>query len=142
LDDSILAARRRCAALVITCSDFRFKSAERALAESAGLRDDYDLIARPGSIRSLVTPRTPAMRETMEAEVELLWKLHGFTRVLMVQHMTCAAYADLAEHGDERALHLAHLATAGEWVAAHLAGARAEPYIANVVDGAIQIERV
>ena len=85
MSDSLLFERATCSALVITCSDFRFKSCERAFAEAAGLDDDYDLIARPGAIRSLVLPRNAAARESMEEEILLLWRLHRFTRVLMVQ---------------------------------------------------------
>ena len=114
MSDEALAARTNCAALLITCSDFRFKSAERAFAESLGLRDDYDLIARPGAIRSLVAPRNEAARETMQQEIAMLWKLHSFPRVIMANHMSCGAYADLAAHEEERGLHLRHLAAAGQ----------------------------
>ncbi len=123
MSDEALYARGGCAALVITCSDFRFKSVERAFAETAGLSDDYDLIARPGAIRSLVAPRSAAWRESMEEEIALLWGVHGFTRVLMVNHMSCRAYDDLVASGDARALHEAHLREAGVVVERLCAGA-------------------
>ena len=75
-DDQLLYTRTTCSALVITCSDFRFKRVEGAFAELAGLTDDYDLIARPGAIRSLVAPWNAAAGESMEEEILLLWKLH------------------------------------------------------------------
>lgn len=124
-----LYSRGTCAALIITCSDFRFKAAERALAETAGLADDYDLIARPGAIRALVAPRTPAARETLEEEIALLWKLHGFTRVLMVNHMSCRAYDDLATGDGQRAVHVAHLREAAGVVARLCGEATAEGYV-------------
>ena len=66
MSDEALLERATCSALVITCSDFRIKSAEHALVDAAGLRDDYDLIARPGAIRSLVLPRNAAAGASME----------------------------------------------------------------------------
>lgn len=139
MSDEALVARRNCSALLITCSDFRFKSAERAFPESVGLRDDYDLIARPGAIRSLVAPRNEAARETMQQEIAMLWKLHGFTRVLMANHMTCGAYGDLVAGGaDERALHKQHLAAAGREIERLWAGVRAEAYVVELVGGELR----
>jgi hypothetical protein len=135
LGDEDLHGRDTCAALVITCSDFRFKSVERAFAESAGLTDDYDLIARPGGIRSLVAPRDEAARESMQAEVALLWRLHAFTRVLMLNHMSCRAYDDLTSHGDERSLHASHLVTAAGAVRRLCPGVRPEGYVVELRDG-------
>ena len=122
LSDDALFERASCSALVITCSDFRFKSAERAFAESLGLRDDYDLIARPGAIRSLVAPRNEAARETMQEEIAMLWKLHSFGRVIMANHTSCGAYTDLVAHEDEGGLHRRHLAAAGREIRAPVRG--------------------
>jgi len=139
LSDQELVARASCAALLITCSDFRFKSAERGFAEAAGLRDDYDLIARPGAIRSLVAPRNEAARETTQQEIAMLWKLHGFTRVLMANHMSCGAYGDLIAGGEEeRALHERHLASAGREIERLGAGVRAEAYLVEVEGGELR----
>jgi len=137
--DEALLQRGTCAALVITCSDFRFKTAERALPESAGLRDDYDLIARPGAIRALVAPRTASALESMEEEIALLWRVHTFTRVLMLNHISCRAYDDLVAHApDERALHIAHLGEAAPRIEALCDGVTAEPYLVDLVDGALR----
>jgi hypothetical protein len=141
-DSQSLYVRGTCAVLLITCSDFRFKTAERALAESAGLTDDYDLIARPGAIRELVAPRSPAGRETLEDEIALLWRLHRFSRVLMVQHMTCGAYGDLAQGEAQRALHLAHLQAAAGAVARLCGGAATEGFLLDVDGGEARAERV
>jgi len=134
--------RGTCSALVITCSDFRFKSVERAFVETAGLVDDYDLIARPGAIRSLVAPRNAAARDSMEEEILMLWKLHGFTRVLMLNHMSCRAYDDLATGEGQRAIHLAHLRAAGPAIERRSAGLTPEPYLITVADGTTRVERV
>lgn len=141
LGDDLLYARATCSALVITCSDFRFKSAERLFFEQAGVVDDYDLIARPGAIRSLVSPRSDATRATMHEEIGLLWKLHGFTRVLMVNHLSCRAYDDLATAETEREVHLAHLQAAGSVIERRY-GVTAEPYLIAVAGGVLRVERV
>jgi hypothetical protein len=142
LSDDALYARGSCTALVITCSDFRFKSVERAFAEAAALSDDYDLIARPGAIRSLVAPRSSAARETLEEEIALLWRVHGFARVLMVNHMSCRAYDDLVADTDERALHAAHLRQAGPAIERLCAGVVAEGYVVGLADGVLRVERI
>jgi hypothetical protein len=136
--DQQLAARTTCQALVITCSDFRFKSAERRFLESLRLADDYDLLAEPGSIRSLVLPRSIAARDTMLEEIRLLWGLHKFRRVLALNHLSCRAYDDLATPENEREVHMGHLRRARPMIEQPFAGVRAELYLA--VPGAQGIE--
>ena len=142
MTDDLLYARSTCSALVITCSDFRFKSVERAFADAAGLDDDYDLIARPGAVRSLVSPRSAAARDSMEEEILMLWKLHAFTRILMVNHLSCRAYDDLTAAKDERAIHVAHLQSAASAIERLFDGVTAEPYLITIVDSALRVERV
>ena len=142
MGDDSLFTRSACSALVITCADFRFKSVEQAFIESAGLVDDYDLIARPGAVRSLVSPRDEAARASMEAEVRLLHALHRFTRVLMLNHVSCRAYDDLVAGADERALHVAQLATAREAIARCCEGATAEPYLITISGGEARVEKI
>jgi hypothetical protein len=140
MSDRELFGRSTCSALVITCSDFRCKRAEQAFAEAAGLLDDYDLIARPGGIRSLVAPRNEAARLSMQEEIRLLWQLHRFARVLMVNHLSCRAYDDIATAANEREIHASHLVAAAPIVTGMLDGARVEPYIAGMgEDGALQV---
>jgi hypothetical protein len=142
LGDELLYARSTCSALVITCSDFRFKGVERAFADAAGLADDYDLIARPGAIRSLVAPRNAAARDSMDEEIGLLWRLHGFTRVLMVNHLSCRAYDDLTSGADEREIHVAHLEAAGPAIELRCEGLTTEAYLIAMVDGALRVDRL
>ena len=142
MTDELLYERGTCSALVITCSDFRFKSVERTFADAAGLADDFDLIARPGAIRSLVSPRNAAARDSMDEEMGLLWKLHGFTRVLMVNHLSCRAYDDLASGGDEREIHVAQLRAAGAAIERRYEGLAAEAYLIEMADGALRVGRI
>jgi hypothetical protein len=141
MPDEELFARTTCAALLITCSDFRFKSVERELAESCGLRDDYDLIARPGGVRSLVAPRSPAAGETMVEEIALLHRLHRFGRVLLVNHQSCRAYDDIASPANERAVHVDHLRGAASLLQERLT-VQPEPYLLVLRGGALLAEPI
>jgi hypothetical protein len=138
LTDTQLVERSNCTALVITCSDFRFKSAERAFA-AAALPDDYDLIARPGAIRALVAPKSPPLRDTLIDEIALLWGVHHFPRVLMVNHISCRAYDDLATDQNQVELHSAHLLQARGVIEQRFAGVKAEPYLVQLVDGQLRV---
>jgi hypothetical protein len=137
-----LIARSTCQALVITCADFRFKSAERRFIESIGLQDDYDLLAEPGAIRSLVLPRNAAARDTMLEEIRLLWGLHKFSRVLAINHLSCRAYDDLATAENEREIHTDHLRRARAMIEGPFAGVRAESYLAVPSEHGIDIEQI
>jgi len=130
-----LIDRNRCSALVITCSDFRFKSAERAFVEAAQLADDYDLLARPGSVRSLVQPRSTASRDGMLDEIRMLWSVHQFSRVLLVNHVSCRAYDDIATPDNELAVHADHLRRAISAVEGLFNGVTADSYLIDYVAG-------
>lgn len=106
-DKTPLMNRASCEVLVVTCSDFRFKHAEHELEM---LYDyNYDLIARPGAARMLVAPRSEAAGISGWEEVTLLHSLHRFPRVVLVNHVSCRAYDDIADPSNERDVHSAHL---------------------------------
>ena len=140
--DAAIVRRNSCKALLITCSDFRFKSLERNFALQLGLSDDYDLIARPGSIRSLVVPRNAAARDTLAEEVRMLWAAHGFTRIIAVNHISCRAYDDLATQANERDIHTGHLRRARAVLDGLFAATSAETYLAAIVDGVLAVQPV
>ena len=137
-----LIDRSKCSALLITCSDFRFQSAARKYVESHGLVDDYDVIARPGGIRSLVLPRSAAMRESMELEIRLLWSLHGFKDILFLNHVSCRAYDDIATETNEIEVHTEHLQRAEKLVEGWLAAIDVQPHLMMAIDGEIVVADV
>ncbi|MEX0749264.1 MAG: carbonic anhydrase [Dehalococcoidia bacterium] len=141
-EPSNLLIRSTCAALVITCSDFRFKSAEHAFIEACGLTDDYDLIARPGAARSLVAPRSAAAGQTMHEEIRLLWTLHSFTRILLVNHVSCRAYDDIATAANEYEIHEQHLLAAAATLARAYPDVTPETYLADTAPEGIEVRRV
>lgn len=133
-----LFSRQTCSTLVVTCSDFRFKSAERLFADSLGIVDDYDLIARPGGVRSLVQPRSPGARDTMAEEIKLLWSVHAFSRVILVNHVSCRAYDDIAIEDTEVEIHSDHLRRARPIVEAMCSDLTAEAFLIEHRDGELR----
>ena len=128
-----LEQRSTCEALVITCSDFRFKTAEQQFASV--LTDDYDLIARPGAARSLVQPRTPEAEKTMWDEIRLLYAVHHFPRIILLNHLSCRAYDDIATPETQHAVHAKHLREAAQRIRDQIEGVKVEGHIVAFVDG-------
>lgn len=137
-----LIDRSKCTALLITCSDFRFQSAARRYVEAHGLVDDYDVIARPGAIRSLVLPRTAAMRESMELEIRLLWSLHQFKDILFLNHVSCRAYDDIADETNEIDVHTEHLRAAERLVETWFDDIDVQPHLLMPIEGEIAVADV
>lgn len=131
-----------CRALVISCSDFRFVSAQRQARLDLGLENAYDLLARPGGVRQLVQPLSEAGRETIYEEIALLHRLHGFERILLMNHMTCGAYADVWESGREADVHREHLLRAKEILLGRYPGMSVEPYLSVIIDDAAVVTAV
>lgn len=131
-----------CRALVISCSDFRFVSAQRQARLDLGLENAYDLLARPGGVRQLVQPLSEAGRETIYEEIALLHRLHGFERILLMNHMTCGAYADVWESGREAEVHKEHLLRAKEILQGRYPGMSVEPYLSVIIDDSAVVTAV
>lgn len=123
-----------CRALVISCSDYRFVSAQRQARLDMGLDDAYDLLARPGGVRQLVEPLSEAGRETIYEEIALLHGLHSFERILLMNHVTCGAYRDVWDSGREAEVHKEHLLRAKEILGARYPELSVEPYLSVIID--------
>lgn len=135
-------ANAKCQALVISCSDFRFVSAQRQARLDLGLENAYDLLARPGGVRQLVQPLSEAGRETIYEEIALLHRLHGFERILLMNHMTCGAYADVWDTGKEDEVHKEHLLRAKVILQERYPGLSIEPYLSVIIDDAAVVTAV
>ena len=136
---AIRLSEARCRALVISCSDFRFISAQRQARLVLGLENAYDLVARPGGVRQIVLPTSEAARQTMDEEIALLHKLHEFDRILLMNHMNCGMYQDLASPEDERRVHAEHLAAARGVLEARLPGLAIESYLSVVENDTVNV---
>ncbi len=135
-------ANAKCRALVISCSDFRFVSAQRQARLDLGLENAYDLLARPGGVRQIVKPLSPAGRETIYEEIDLLHRLHGFDRILLMNHMTCGAYADVWDTGREEDVHRDHLLRAKEILQERYPQMSIEPYLSVITDDSAVVTAV
>ena len=137
--DRIKISEARCLALVISCSDYRFVAAQREARVALGLNNAYDLVARPGGVRSLVQPISEAASVTMLEEIRLLYELHGFERILLMNHMNCGAYAGITTPENEEALHREHLAAAKRTLREAYPGLTVEPYLSVIVDDSVEV---
>lgn len=90
----------------------------------------------------LVQPKSPAARDTLLEEIRLLWSVHKFSRVLLVNHASCRAYDDLAGTEQEIAVHAEHLRRAVPIVEAMFAGVTAEPYFIDHSGGEFVVTKV
>ena len=142
--NAVQLSRARCRALVISCSDFRFISAQRQARIDLGLENSYDLIARPGGVRQVVLPTSEAARETMLEEIDLLRSLHHFPRILLMNHVTCAMYKDISTRANEIATHHEHLHRAHDILRERHPELTIETYLSLIgVDGVevVRLER-
>ena len=137
--ERIKISEARCRALVISCSDFRFIAAQREARVALGLNNAYDLVARPGGVRSLVAPTSEAANVTMHEEIRLLHQLHGFERILLMNHMNCGAYQGLVPPEGEEALHKQHLMAAKRILHEAFPGLTVEPYLSLIVDDTVEV---
>ena len=134
MSDRALFERSTCAALVITCSDFRFKHAERAFADAAGLgrrlRPDRASGRHPlacaAAQRGVADEHGGGDRAAVAAA--------SLARVLMVNHLSCRAYDDIATAANEREIHAQHLAAAAKVVEGLVEGAAGQAYVVELGD--------
>jgi carbonic anhydrase len=140
--DGIQLSKARCRALVISCSDFRFISAQRQIRLDLGLEHAYDLLARPGGVFSLVRPRSKTVRQSMLDEIEMLWSLHRFRQILLMNHVTCGAYRGLARGRAEVRLHREDLLSAKRMLQGRYPRLAISAYLSTIVDDRVEVVRV
>lgn len=79
---------KRCDALVITCTDFRFTTATQEFINNRlGLKGNYDYISIPGSIRNLLDSKT---RDLVLNTFGVSVHLHHVNRVVILGHQDCS----------------------------------------------------
>ncbi len=132
----------KCRALVISCSDFRFISAQRQTRLDLGLEGAYDLIARPGGVFSLVRSASEIARASMLEEIDLLRSLHHFPSILLMNHVTCGAYRPLARGKREIAMHHEDLLSAKSLLEQRYRRVQVSAYLSTVVDGRVEVVSV
>ena len=138
----IKLSKARCRALVISCSDFRFISAQRQIRLDLGLEHAYDLLARPGGVFALVRPRTRTARQSMLDEIDMLRELHHFHEVLLMNHVTCGAYRGLARGKAELRLHREDLLRAKAMLQERYPRLAITAYLSTIVDDSVRVVSV
>ena len=137
--DPIQLSKARCRALVISCSDFRFISAQRQIRLDLGLENAYDLLARPGGVYSLVRSASKISRKSMLEEIDLLRTLHHFQSILLMNHITCGAYRDLARGKREMQMHREDLLRAKAMLEELYPGVRVTAYLSTIVGDGVEV---
>lgn len=135
----IQLSKARCRALVISCSDFRFISAQRQIRLDLGLDNAYDLLARPGGVFSLVRSTSKIARKSMLEEIDLLRSLHHFRSILLMNHVTCGAYRTLAHGKREITMHRDDLLQAKTMLEARYQRVRVTAYLSTIVDDTVEV---
>lgn len=140
--NTVQLSRARCRALVLSCSDFRFISAQRQARLDLGLENAYDLVARPGGVRQLVLPTSEAARQTMLEEIDLLRELHHFPRIVLMNHMECGMYKDISTRATEAAIHREHLGRAHDLLHERYPGLTVETYLSVIGPAGVEVVRL
>lgn len=140
--NAIQLSQARCRALVISCSDFRFISAQRQARLDLGLENAYDLIARPGGVRQLVLPTSEAAQQTMTEEIDLLRQLHDFQRIVLMNHMQCGMYQDISTPESEADIHREHLHRAHDLLRERYPGLTVETYLSIIGEAGVEVLRL
>lgn len=81
----------KCNVLVITCIDYRFRSAIRDFLLSNGLKGDYDMVSLAGATKDLVENDQHG-RALIIKQIDIANRLHGINEVYIIHHMDCGAY--------------------------------------------------
>ena len=137
--DAIQLSKARCRALVISCSDFRFISAQRQIRLDLGLDNAYDLLARPGGVFSLVRSTSKIARKSMLEEIDLLRSLHHFRSILLMNHVTCGAYRHLARGKRELQMHREDLLNAKAMLEERYRGMSVTAYLSTIVEDSVKV---
>ena len=80
-------------ALVLSCIDFRFLTAEQSFLKSKNLTDKYDLTALAGASLALTGFPHKSDAEAFWDQLDISYRLHHINKVIIIDHQDCGAYA-------------------------------------------------
>ncbi|MBE9191271.1 carbonic anhydrase [Gloeocapsopsis crepidinum LEGE 06123] len=86
-------ANHQAKALVLSCIDFRFLETERYFLSLQHLSNQYDWTALAGASLALSGFPHTAEAEAFWDQLELSHNLHHITKVIVLDHQDCGAYA-------------------------------------------------
>ena len=100
----------QCTTLVLHCIDFRLQKALLDWGTKNNILGDCDVVSTAGAVKNILAPESDVMRNIAIAE-----KLHGITKVILINHTDCGAYGGakaFASKKEEVEKHLADLTAA------------------------------
>jgi hypothetical protein len=114
---SALASEHQAKALVLSCIDFRFVGLEQSFLARQHLDQAYDWVALAGASLALSGFPHPAEAETFWDQLALSKQLHNISKVMILDHQDCGAYASMYQQpfsdlASEQNLHAKHLTQA------------------------------
>jgi len=80
-------------ALVLSCIDFRFLTAERYFLGMKNLIGEYDWTALAGASLAVTGFPHPSDAEAFWDQLDISYRLHHINKVIVLDHQDCGAYA-------------------------------------------------
>jgi hypothetical protein len=108
-------------ALVFHCSDPDFRPAFEEVIQGMDI-GKYDIYDRPAPSKTL------AERSSAIEEITVLHGLHGFGRIILLDHIDCGGFG-IKDEGEEIARHFEYFAKAQEVVGSSLPSVKLEPHL-------------
>lgn len=82
--------------LLLSCMDYRLiQATERYMDKERGLARQYDHVILAGASLAAVSDKVKAWNTTFWEHVPIAMRLHGITRVMVLDHRACGAYNEL-----------------------------------------------
>jgi hypothetical protein len=93
LAPDVRAESHQAKALVLSCIDFRFLTAESSFLRLKKLGDEYDLTALAGASLAVTGFPHPSDAEAFWDQLDISYRLHHINKVIVIDHQDCGAYA-------------------------------------------------
>jgi len=84
-------------ALVLSCIDFRFLTAESLFLGRKHLGGEYDWTALAGASLAVTGFPHPSDAEAFWDQLDLSYRLHHINKVIVIDHQDCGAYATMID---------------------------------------------
>ncbi|BAZ29690.1 hypothetical protein NIES4074_21370 [Cylindrospermum sp. NIES-4074] len=84
-------------ALVLSCIDFRFMTAERYFLRRKNLDGQYDWTALAGASLAISGFPHPSESEAFWDQLDISYRLHHIKKVIILDHQDCGAYAIMVD---------------------------------------------
>ena len=128
-------------ALVICCKDFRYiQPTQYFVKRRLGIRW-YDLKATAGGVRAMMD--SPAIvRRWILKDIDLVYRLHGVRRMILVHHEDCAAYGGSKELGNlarQKVFHRAKLRRAARFLKKEFRGLTVRNFLISGYPGKLRV---